>query len=135
MVEHVDPDLSVLDYVGGKSLFDDLPGCHRVDHDSTVLQVVFTCFPSKLVAIFKSLDDPFFFKQGKGAIVFERLAEECKGVIEILKALFPADVVPHGVEFNIFGGLRIDYSDSGHWPVAVRKELCSVEHKTCKNYR
>ena len=103
MVQHIDPDLAVLDDLGRESVFEDLTRCHHRKDKAPFLQIILHSLPSQLEAVFKPLDCPLFFQLIQGVrSLFQRDAQQHKRAVKILKALLPPDVrrCTHSREFS-----------------------------------
>ena len=108
VVEHVNPGLAIGENLCGKRFFEDLPQRDRRDNKPAFFQEIFDRLPGQLEGILKPLDDSFFFQKGKfGRTFLQCLMEEQVGSVEVLKALFPANVWRHGPDQSLPGLIRI----------------------------
>ncbi len=110
VIEHVNPDLPIGENLGRECILQHLPGRDRGKDKAALFQVILHGLPCEFEAILESLDDAFLFQliQCRGAPL-HRVAQKHECSVEVLKALFPADVgIPiHEVKFRLFTFARI----------------------------
>ncbi len=63
LVEHVYPELTVGDDLGGKGFLNDLPWCNGGDDDAAVFEEVLHGVPGKLEGVFKALNHALLLKR------------------------------------------------------------------------
>ena len=93
MVQHIDPDLPVAENFDREGVLEHLPGSSRRENKSAVFQIVLHRLPSQFEAVFKPLNGTLLFQRIQSRRpVLQRLTQEHKRAIEVLKTLLPADV-------------------------------------------
>ena len=98
VIQHVDPDLTIVDHLGRERVFQDLTGRHRGEDDAAVFEIIFDGFPGQLERIFETLHDPFFLQRiQRCGSIFQGLAEENESAVKILESLFPAYIRIHRI--------------------------------------
>jgi hypothetical protein len=123
VIEHVDPDLSVGNNPRYRRLPEHFARRHRVDDDSRIFEKISRRLLGQLQAVFKAVNETFFFQLIKGVgRPLQGLAEQAEAIVKSLKRFFSS---------GFFHGSRSTEQDCDHRHRLFKPAIGRVQAECC----